>query len=126
MLGSVQVPSVAKLFLVVYRDTGTTAAASTSCTPLTCFPTIHMEVGARDHLREHEILFTIARFGATPGQHGSTFDLSMHPTLNAIFHRFPYLLPNLVGASIALAGLPMVFFFLKETKHSHGDKIDRR
>ncbi|CAN0223141.1 unnamed protein product [Pylaiella littoralis] len=31
------------------------------------------------------------------------------------FGRFPYLLPNIVGASIALSGLPMVFFFLKET-----------
>ncbi|CAM9128529.1 unnamed protein product, partial [Hapterophycus canaliculatus] len=35
---------------------------------------------------------------------------------------FPYLLPNLVGASIALMGLPMVFFFLKETKHLHNGK----
>lgn len=31
--------------------------------------------------------------------------------------RFPYLLPNVVGASLAMSGLPMVFFFLKETAH---------
>lgn len=33
--------------------------------------------------------------------------------------RFPYLLPNMVGASLALMGLPLVFLFLKETKHLH-------
>ena len=29
--------------------------------------------------------------------------------------RFPYLLPNVLGSSLALIGLPLVFFFLKET-----------
>ncbi|CAN0142038.1 unnamed protein product [Ascophyllum nodosum] len=35
---------------------------------------------------------------------------------SGLFGRFPYLLPNVVGACIALAGIPMVFFFLPETK----------
>ncbi len=35
--------------------------------------------------------------------------------------RFPYLLPNILGASLALSGLPMVFFFLKETAHFDSD-----
>ncbi|CAM9564568.1 unnamed protein product [Ectocarpus sp. 6 AP-2014] len=34
---------------------------------------------------------------------------------SGLFGRYPYLLPNVVGASIAFSGLPMVFFFLKET-----------
>lgn len=38
--------------------------------------------------------------------------------------RFPYLLPNIVGASISLIGMPMVFFFLKETKHFHSSRGD--
>eukprot|EP00752_Nemacystus_decipiens_P011395 g10122.t1 len=38
---------------------------------------------------------------------------------SGLFGRFPYLLPNIVGASLALTGLPLVFFFLKETKHLH-------
>eukprot|EP00903_Cladosiphon_okamuranus_P009002 g8611.t1 len=36
-------------------------------------------------------------------------------TDKGLFGRFPYLLPNLVGASLAISGLPMVFFFVKET-----------
>ncbi|CAB1117720.1 unnamed protein product [Ectocarpus sp. CCAP 1310/34] len=34
---------------------------------------------------------------------------------SGLYGRYPYLLPNVVGASIAFSGLPMVFFFLKET-----------
>ena len=33
--------------------------------------------------------------------------------------RFPYLLPNILGASLALAGLPLVLFFLEETLDVH-------
>lgn len=29
--------------------------------------------------------------------------------------RFPYLLPNVLGASLALLSVPLVFFFLPET-----------
>lgn len=35
------------------------------------------------------------------------------PTLEPI--RFPYLLPNVLGASLALVGLLLVFFFLEES-----------
>lgn len=34
--------------------------------------------------------------------------------------RFPYLLPNVVGATLALIALPMVFFFLHETNPPNG------
>ncbi|CAN0500080.1 unnamed protein product, partial [Scytosiphon promiscuus] len=33
--------------------------------------------------------------------------------------RFPYLLPNILGASLALVGLHLVYFFLKETLDIH-------
>lgn len=38
--------------------------------------------------------------------------------------RFPYLLPNILGASLALIGLPLVYFFLEETLdvHMRGDR----
>lgn len=44
---------------------------------------------------------------------GQSIDLI--PQRTKPMHRFPYLLPNIVGASMALMGLPMVFCFLKET-----------
>ncbi|CAM9442481.1 unnamed protein product, partial [Laminaria digitata] len=34
---------------------------------------------------------------------------------SGLFGRFPYLLPNVLGASLALIGLPLVYFFLEET-----------
>lgn len=44
-----------------------------------------------------------------PGEYCSTYATSHNPG------RFPYLLPNLMGASVAMVSLPLVFFFLKET-----------
>eukprot|EP00904_Undaria_pinnatifida_P006139 jgi/Undpi1/2655/HiC_scaffold_13.g06033.m1 len=43
---------------------------------------------------------------------------------SGIFGRFPYLPPNILGAVLALIGLPMVFFFLDETLDAHksGDR----
>lgn len=32
--------------------------------------------------------------------------------------RYPYLLPNVVGAGLALLSLPLVLIFLKDTKHT--------
>eukprot|EP00752_Nemacystus_decipiens_P011400 g10125.t2 len=43
-------------------------------------------------------------------------------TDKGLLGRFPYLLPNLVGAGLALCGLPMTFFFVKETTHLDNGK----
>ncbi|CAM9579188.1 unnamed protein product [Ectocarpus fasciculatus] len=63
-----------------------------------------------------------------PGLGGLLAEPATHyPTVfseSGLFGRFPYLLPNIVGASIALAGIPFVFFFLKETRHVHNNRGD--
>ncbi|CAM9371953.1 unnamed protein product, partial [Ectocarpus sp. 8 AP-2014] len=43
---------------------------------------------------------------------------SHYPSLfseSGLFARFPYLLPNMLGAGLALLSLPLVFLFLPET-----------
>ncbi|CBN75080.1 conserved unknown protein [Ectocarpus siliculosus] len=63
-----------------------------------------------------------------PGLGGLLAEPATHyPTVfsqSGLFGRFPYLLPNIVGAGIALTGLPFVFFFLKETRHVHNNRGD--
>ncbi|CAM9775793.1 unnamed protein product [Scytosiphon promiscuus] len=90
--------------------------------------------------KEHEVVGMASILGCGsiglvigPGLGGLLAEPATHyPTVfseTGLFGRqvsFPYLLPNMVGASLALTGLPMVFFFLKETKHLHSAKNEGR
>ncbi|CAN0113599.1 unnamed protein product [Ectocarpus sp. 12 AP-2014] len=86
--------------------------------------------------REHEVLGMTLGSGCWfiglvigPGFGGMLAEpATRYPRLfsdSGLFGRFPYLLPNLVGASLALAGLLLAFFFLEETRHWQDRSIER-
>lgn len=73
--------------------------------------TVEESVGRHPTLRKHLLLGPLAFWGFSSGFYVSPFFLCNRA-------RYPYLLPNLIGAVLALITVPLVIVILPESKHA--------